>query len=77
MSSKWLREKSKLVIHELQQIIKKEKTTKEAFVKGDYRQCAKNTLALLSSAPSDFFITNLALFPTPERWAKCYTAKKC
>ena len=48
MSSEWLREKSKLVICELQQII-------EAFVREDYRQCAENTLALLGSAPSDFF----------------------
>ena len=64
---------SKLVICELQLIIEK-KTTKEAFVRGDYKHCAENTLALLGSAP-DFFITNLALFPTPDGWAKCYTAK--
>ena len=54
MSSELLREKSKLVICELQQIIEKEKTTKKAFVRGDYRQCAENTVALLGSAPSDF-----------------------
>ena len=55
MSSEWLKEKSKLVICELQQIIEKEKTTKKAFVRGDYRQCAENVLALLGSAPSNFF----------------------
>ena len=55
MSSEWLKEKWKLVICELQQIIEKEKTTKKAFVRGDYRQCTENTLALLGSAPSNFF----------------------
>ena len=55
MSSEWLKEKLKLVICELQQIIEKEKTTKKAFVRGDYRQCTENTLALLGSAPSNFF----------------------
>ena len=55
MCSEWLKEKSKLVICELQQIIEKEKTTKKAFVRGDYRQFVENTLALLSSAPSNFF----------------------
>ena len=55
MSSEWLKKKSKLVICELQQIIEKEKTTKKAFVRGDYRQCAENVLALLGSAPSNFF----------------------
>ena len=34
---------------------KRKKTTKEAFVTGDYRQCAENTLALLGSAHFDFF----------------------
>ena len=66
MSSEWLKEKSKLVICELQQIIEKEKSTKKAFVRGDYRQCAENTLALLGSAFSNFFITNLALLPAPD-----------
>ena len=33
MSSEWLKEKSKLVIYELQQIIEKEKTTKKTFVR--------------------------------------------
>ena len=32
----------------------KEKT-KKTFVRGDYRQCTENTLALLGSAPSNFF----------------------
>ena len=72
MSSEWLKEKSKLVICELQQIIEKEKTTKKGFVRGDYRQCPENTLALLGSSPFNFFITNLALFPAPDGWAKCY-----
>ena len=57
MSSEWLKEKSKLVISELQQIIQKEKKTKKAFVRGDYRQCVENTLALLGSAPSNFFLS--------------------
>ena len=77
MPSEWLQEKSKLVICELQQIIEKEKTTKKAVVRKDYRQCAENTLALLGSAPSNFFTTNLALLPAPDEWEKCYTAKKC
>ena len=77
MSSEWLKEKSKLVICELQQIVEKEKMTKKAFVRGDYRQCVENTLALLGSAASNFFITNLALLPAPDGWANCYTAKKC
>ena len=55
MSSDWLKEKSKLVICELQHIIKKKKTTKKAFVRGDYRQCVENTLALLGFASSNFF----------------------
>ena len=55
MSSEWLKEKSKLVMCELQQIIEKEKTTKKAFVRGDYRQCVENTLALLVSAPNFFY----------------------
>ena len=55
MSSEWHKEKSKLVICELQQTIEKEKTTKNAFVRVDYMQCVKNTLALLGSAPSNFF----------------------
>ena len=71
MSSEWFKEKSKLVICELQQIIEKEKTTKKAFVRGDYTQCAENTLALLGSTSSNFFITNLALLPAPDGWAKC------
>ena len=66
MSSEWFKEKSKLVICELQQIIEKEKTTKKAFVRGDYRQCTENTLALLGSAPSIFFIANLALILVPD-----------
>ena len=57
ISSEWLKEKSKLVICELQQIIEKEKATKKAFVKGDYRQYVENTLALLGSAPSIFFLS--------------------
>ena len=77
MSSKWLKEKSKLIICELQQIIEKEKTTKKAFVRGDYRQCVKSTLLLLGSAPSNFFITNLALLPPRDGWVKYCTAKKC
>ena len=77
MSSEWLKEKSKLVIRELQQIIEKEKTTKKAFVRGDCKQCVENTLGLLGSAPSNFFYHNLALLPAPDGWAKCYTAKKC
>ena len=56
MSSEWLKEKSKLVICELQQIIEK-KTTKKAFVRGDYRQCVENTLAWLGSASSNFFLS--------------------
>ena len=55
MFSEWLKEKSKLIICELQQIIEKEKATKKAFVTGAYRQCAENTLALLDSAPSNCF----------------------
>ena len=55
MSSEWLKQKSKLVICELQQIIEKKKTTKKAFVRGDYRQCVENTLTLPGSAPFNFF----------------------
>ena len=55
MSLEWLKEKLKVVICELQQIIEKKKTTKKAFVRGDYRQCVENTLALLGSAPNFFY----------------------
>ena len=68
MSLEWLREKSKLVKCELRQIIEKEKTTKEAFVKGDYRQCAENTLALLGSATSDFFFHHKPGTISNARW---------
>ena len=54
-SSDWLREKAKEVICELQQIIQRESKTKEVFIRGDYKQCAENTLALLGAAPSNFF----------------------
>ena len=50
---------------------------KIAFVRGDYRQYTENTLALLGSAPFNFFITNLVLFLVPNGWAKCYISKKC
>ena len=33
----------------------KRKKQRKTFVRGDYRQCTENTLALLGSAPSNFF----------------------
>ena len=55
ISSDWLKDRSKLVICELQEIISKKKTTKEVFTRGDYKQCAENALALLGAAPGNFF----------------------
>ena len=56
VSSKFLQNRKKKIIYELQEIIKKEKRTKESFIRGDYKQCAENTLALLGAAPFNFFL---------------------
>ena len=43
------------MIQELQELISKERMTKEVLIRNDYRQCAENTLALLDAAPSNLF----------------------
>jgi len=55
LSSDWLKNRAITVIQELQELISKERRTKEVLIRNDYKQCAENTLALLGVPSSNFF----------------------
>ena len=67
LSSHWLKNRAITVIQELQELISKERLTKEVLIRNDYRQCAENTLALLDAAPSNLFHHTLGA-TTSARW---------